>query len=150
MLDWVRNGSDTQKYWNKGYIETSEGIEITSITLFCTKFKNNKSTVWKVSKYGVFSGPYFPIFSSNTRKYEPEKTPYLDTFNAVVVIFPSAKSAKFGRRYNIKLCLQGFNHLVNRLRFYVCICKKLNKQQTILCNITWIFWEFLLFVLIQH
>ena len=37
----------------------------------------------KVSKYGVFSGPYFPVFSPNTGKYGPEKTPYLDTFHAV-------------------------------------------------------------------
>ena len=29
------------------------------------------------------SGPYFPVFSPNTEKYGPEKTPYLDTFNAV-------------------------------------------------------------------
>ena len=36
-------------------------------------------TVWKVSKYGVFSGPYFPVFSPNGGKYGPEKTPYLDT-----------------------------------------------------------------------
>ena len=34
-------------------------------------------TASKVSKYGVFSGPYFPVFG-------PEKTPYLDTFHAVV------------------------------------------------------------------
>ena len=27
--------------------------------------------------------PYFPVFSLNTRKYGPEKTPYLDTFHAV-------------------------------------------------------------------
>ena len=33
-------------------------------------------TAWKVSKYGIFSGP-------NTGKYGPEKTPYLDTFHAV-------------------------------------------------------------------
>ena len=32
-----------------------------------------------MSKYGVFSGPYFPVFG-------PEKTPYLDTFHAVIVI----------------------------------------------------------------
>ena len=38
-------------------------------------------TVWKESKYGVFSGPYFPIFGLNTEKYGPEKTPYLDTFH---------------------------------------------------------------------
>ena len=32
----------------------------------------------KVSKYGVFSGPYFPVFGLNTGKYGPEKTPYLE------------------------------------------------------------------------
>ena len=38
---------------------------------------------WKVSKYGVISGPYFLVFSPNTGKYGPEITPYLDTFHAV-------------------------------------------------------------------
>ena len=38
-----------------------------------------------MSKYRVFSGPYFPVFSPITGKYGPEKTPYLDTFYAVVV-----------------------------------------------------------------
>ena len=36
----------------------------------------NEFTAWKVSKYGVFFGPYFPVFG-------PEKTPYLDTFHEV-------------------------------------------------------------------
>ena len=53
-------------------------------------------TAWKMSKYGVISGPYFPVFglnteiygvisvfNLNTRKYGPEITPYLDTFHAV-------------------------------------------------------------------
>ena len=57
------------------------------------------STERKVSKYGVFSGPYFPAFGlnteiysvnlriqPNTRKYGPEKTPYLDTFHTVLVL----------------------------------------------------------------
>ena len=40
----------------------------------------------KVSKYGVFSGPYFPpVFGLNTRKYEPEETPYLDKFHGVLI-----------------------------------------------------------------
>ena len=40
----------------------------------------------KVSKYGGFSGPYFPpVFGLNTRKYGPEETPYLDTFHAVLI-----------------------------------------------------------------
>ena len=46
-----------------------------------------------MSKYGVFSGPYFPsfgmnkdrhgVFSPNAGKYGSGKTPYLDTFQAV-------------------------------------------------------------------
>ena len=26
----------------------------------------NQYTMWKVSKYGVISGPYFPVFGRNT------------------------------------------------------------------------------------
>ena len=45
-------------------------------------------TTWKVSKYGVISGPYFPtkylsVFSPNAGKYEPEITPYFYIFHAV-------------------------------------------------------------------
>ena len=36
-----------------------------------------------MSKYGVISGPCFPVFGLNTEKYGPEITPYLDTFHAV-------------------------------------------------------------------
>ena len=46
---------------------------------------------WKESKYGIISGPYFPVFglntvsafSTNTGKYGQEITPYLDNFHAV-------------------------------------------------------------------
>ena len=37
----------------------------------------------KYVQIGVFSGPYFSVFSPNSRKYVPEKTPYLDTFHTV-------------------------------------------------------------------
>ena len=43
----------------------------------------SSSTVRNVSKYGVFSGPYFHVFSPNTGKHGPEKTPYLEIFRAV-------------------------------------------------------------------
>ena len=43
------------------------------------------SSAWKVSKYGVISGPYFAVFELNTGKCGPEITPYLDTFQAVLV-----------------------------------------------------------------
>ena len=39
--------------------------------------------MWKVSKYGVFSGQYFPVSSPSAGKYGPEKTPHLKTFHAV-------------------------------------------------------------------
>ena len=45
--------------------------------------RSNHFTAWKVSKYKVFSGPYFPVFSPNTGKYEIEGTPYSDNFHAV-------------------------------------------------------------------
>ena len=54
------------------------------------------STASKVSKYGVFSGPYFPVFGLNTEIYSVNlriqseypkirirKNSYLDTFDAV-------------------------------------------------------------------
>ena len=44
------------------------------------------STVWKRSKYGVFSGRYFVVFSPNMGEYGPEETPYLDTFHSVQLL----------------------------------------------------------------
>ena len=56
-------------------------------------------TVWDMSKYWVFFGPYFPacrlnmeryevlsVFSLNGGKYGPEKTPYLDIICAVMIL----------------------------------------------------------------
>ena len=59
---------------------------------FFIKYSN---TAWKVSNYGVFSGPYFlafglnteryvfSVFSLNARKYGPKKALNLNTFHAV-------------------------------------------------------------------
>ena len=47
------------------------------------KIIREEFTAWKVSKYEVISGPYFPVFGLNTEKYGPEKTLHLDTFHAV-------------------------------------------------------------------
>ena len=48
-----------------------------------TVFLKSTHTAWNVAKYGVFSGPYFPVFGLNTGNYGPEKSLYLDTFHAV-------------------------------------------------------------------
>ena len=39
-----------------------------------------------MSKYRVFSGLYFPVFSPNTGKYGPEKPPCLDSFHAMKLL----------------------------------------------------------------
>ena len=49
-------------------------------------FAHATFTAWKVSQYKVFSVPNFLVFGLNTGKYSPEKTPYLDTFHAVLFI----------------------------------------------------------------
>ena len=41
---------------------------------------HEKCTAWKVSKYGVVSGPYFPAFGLNTERYSVF-SPYLSVFS---------------------------------------------------------------------
>ena len=59
------------------------------MTLIVPKRKSGGSksgvgdTEWKLFKFGVFSVPYFLVFSPNAGKYGPEKTPYLDNLHAV-------------------------------------------------------------------
>ena len=47
-----------------------------------------------MSKYGVISGPYFPIFGLNTQKYGADIIPYLDTFHTVMVSIRHSKKIK--------------------------------------------------------
>ena len=62
--------------------KTSENLhEKETAQIVFSTLKRKHSLAWKVSKYGVISGPYFPVFSPNTGKYGPEITPYLDTFS---------------------------------------------------------------------
>ena len=65
----------------------------------------------KLSKYRVFSDPYFAVFglntatysvfNPNTGKYGPEKTPCLDNFHAVHEILTSL----YGMKLKLKLFL---------------------------------------------
>ena len=57
--------------------------ELISIKVFSVFWKKDHRKMSKMSKYGVFPSPYFPIFSPNTGKYGREKPPYLDTFHTV-------------------------------------------------------------------
>ena len=46
-----------------------------------------KDTAWKISRYGVFFGLYFSVFGL-------EKTPYLDTFQAMRTLYLVKKLCK--------------------------------------------------------
>ena len=54
--------------------------EWSGLTLI-SEFSEFSATAWKVSKYGVFSGPYFPVFSPNVEKYGPEKNSVFGHFS---------------------------------------------------------------------
>ena len=57
-----------------------------------------------MSQCGVFSGPYFPVFSPNTEKHGPEKTPYLDIFvQYTVIVSPKRDNVRRCFSYNKKL-----------------------------------------------
>ena len=57
-------------------VDISPFVDLKFVQWFSGADGTRWCTVWKVSRYGVFSGP-------NTRKYGPEKTPYLDNFHGV-------------------------------------------------------------------
>ena len=60
-------------------------------------FLSDAFTAWNVSKYGVISGLYSSVFGLNTGKYEPEITPYLDTFHAVIIIWICSSNNSFNK-----------------------------------------------------
>ena len=64
---------------------TYKPIKVQLYEVFVWNQISKQSIAWKVSKYGVSSGLYFPLFGLDTWKYGPEKTPYQDTFHVVEV-----------------------------------------------------------------
>ena len=58
------------------YFHSSAGVTFS----FCGFISQRIYTAWKVSKYGVISCPYFPVFG-------PEIIPYSDNFHGVYLIW---------------------------------------------------------------
>ena len=61
-----------------------------------------------MSKYGVISDPYFPVFGLNTEKYGPEITPYLVAYYAVSAFFYSSLNNPFYFLATINIPLDNF------------------------------------------
>ena len=91
-----------------------------------------------------FSGQYFSVFGLNTGKYGPEKTPYLDTFQAVkftsdvIIIWTSFTSfssfyiVDFEQtiicRTTLKFRIRSITLKIDRKWIYISISKKQSNQ----------------------
>ena len=92
-----------------------------------------------MSKYGAFSGPYFPVglntkiysvnlpIQSEYRKIRTRKTPYLDTFHAVILCEYFAILRKSSIWFDSNLARK-FHHFLHPVRLFRCPLK---------CNVRW-------------
>ena len=64
-LFWNNKRSNSQHF----NCDTSVQLPVSSFLVLRKKYYQ-RGTAWKVSKYGVISGPYFPVFGLNTEIYE--------------------------------------------------------------------------------
>ena len=81
-----------------------------------------------MSKYGVFSGPYFPAFGLKKLRIWTEKAPYLDTFPAVKLYFKyegNTKDVSFYEYIDSKELLNKIK--INQIKFD----DALKKQKTL-------------------
>ena len=58
-----------KSFTRKAFISIYDGYELTFEELLEKDGSFTNQTAWKVSKYGVFSDPYFPVFGLNTEIY---------------------------------------------------------------------------------
>ena len=71
QIDWVTGSkSQTSRVAAPNFL----GSQVTTCTFFGSQLISSRfritPTAWKVPKYGLFSGPYFPTFGLNTERYE--------------------------------------------------------------------------------
>ena len=93
------------------YLIRTRGISAANATKSFKQLNIIKDT-WhcvKSAKIWNFPGPHFPVFSANTRKYGPEKTPYLATFHTVWIT-----CMKYGNFYETHINMK--RHFI--LRFF--------------------------------
>ena len=86
-----------------------------------------------MSKYGVFSVSYFPVFGLNTGKYGPEQTPYLDTFHAVITpchYWATKRQAALFNNYFTIIGFKKFKSFFSRTAFHETILVKKKKLMT--------------------
>ena len=95
---WIDSFHELYTFLNINYSETIVVLIISSTValVMAVSLLLKITTAWKVSKYGVFSGPYFPVFSPITGKYGLKKTSYLDAFHTVNILARNEKMIRTG------------------------------------------------------
>ena len=85
------------------------------ISEHCVKSVQIQSFFWSLFPAFVLNTEYLSVFSPNAGKYGPEKTPYLDTFNAVEdfqiwknILHPSTKRQYGGSRLLLLILISLF------------------------------------------
>ena len=72
---WICTTAERMKRWAFRKFHSGEALDRSNCSSYSVLFWNNLTifflfdTVWKVSKYGVFSGLYFSAFGLNTERY---------------------------------------------------------------------------------
>ena len=120
------------KYWFslKNVFPIKDGNFNSVLERESTRWTN---TAWKVFKYGVFSGTYFPAFGLYMGKYGLEKAPYLGTFHIVITGFPTYFFKTKVVRIN-KLCFHLATLLRKQLSIKVLRNSFVKNIQEITCN----------------
>ena len=72
-------------------------------------------------KFHSVCTPYLSVFSPNAGKYRPEKTPYLDTFHAVLVLSDHEASSMFRLTHFQPMVHLWRNYVIG---FYQQMCEK--------------------------
>ena len=86
-------------FWNRNYGSRLVSSRLQAMFKKLQIKKKIKNAHDLLEVLGGSTGPYFPVFGLNTRKYGPEKTPYLGTFHVV----KSSQSLLSGQE-NLNIC----------------------------------------------
>ena len=103
-------------------------IKVTHVSFSKNCFSRKSFTAWNVSKYGVISGPYFPVFGLNTGKYWPEITLYLGTFHAVIFYIENHEYSNLLYQFTLEISFLPKMHPKfsrNQLNSFLLFCMKL-------------------------
>ena len=77
-------------------------------------------TAWKVSKYEIFSGPHFPVFSPNTGKYRPERNSVFGHFSGCQIKIATGIKFRNRNAFYQEFCMFLMTNLISLILMEIC------------------------------